>query len=99
MATAAPARELELLQPKPLQDRVALVTGGARGIGRAIAIELASRGAAVAVNYRSSSAAAEKLSAELEEIGVESILIQGDVSSKEDSKRVMEAVMDQFQAD
>jgi acetoacetyl-CoA reductase/3-oxoacyl-[acyl-carrier protein] reductase len=96
MATAAPARELELLLPKPLQGRVALVTGGARGIGRAIALELASRGAAVAVNYRSSSAAAEKLSAEIQDIGVESMLIQGDVSSKEDSKRVMEAVMDQF---
>jgi len=96
MATAAPARELELLPPKPLQDRVALVTGGARGIGRAIALELASRGAAVAVNYRSSSAAAERLSGEIQDIGVESMLIQGDVSSKEDSRRVMETVMDHF---
>jgi len=96
MATVALAKELGLLQPKPLQDKVALVTGGARGIGRAIAIELASRGAAVAVNYRSSSTEAEKLSAEIQEMGVESVLIQGDVSSKEDSKRVMEAVMDSF---
>lgn len=96
MATVALAKELGLIQPKPLQDKVALVTGGARGIGRAIAIELASRGAAVAVNYRSSSAEAEKLSAEIQEMGVESFLIQGDVSSKEDSKRVMEAVMDTF---
>jgi len=96
MATVALAKELGLIQPKPLQDKVALVTGCARGIGRAIAIELASRGAAVAVNYRSSSAEAEKLSAEIQEMGVESVLIQGDVSSKEDSKRVMEAVMDSF---
>ena len=50
-----------LQQPKPLHDKVALVTGGARGIGRAIAIELASRGAAVAINYRSSFAEAETL--------------------------------------
>jgi NAD(P)-dependent dehydrogenase (short-subunit alcohol dehydrogenase family) len=92
MATAAPAREA--IQPKPLQGKVALVTGGARGIGRAIALELANRGAAVAINYRSSAAEAEKLSAEIREMGVESILIQGDVSSREASRMVTEAVMD-----
>lgn len=101
MATAtvlAFTKELELQQqqPKPLQDKVALVTGGARGIGRAIAIELASRGAAIAVNYRSSSAEAEELSVEIEEMGAECVLIKGDVSSKQDSKQVMEAVMDSF---
>ena len=65
MATLVFAEESELLQPKqtiqliqpiqpkPLCGKVAIVTGGARGIGRAIAIELASHGATVAINYRS----------------------------------------------
>lgn len=83
-------------QPKSLQGKVALVTGSARGIGRAIAIELADRGATVALNYRSSSAEAEKLSAEIQELGAETLLVKGDVSSKDDSKHVMEAVMDSF---
>jgi NAD(P)-dependent dehydrogenase (short-subunit alcohol dehydrogenase family) len=88
--------ELESPQPKPLCDKVALVTGSARGIGRAIALELASRGATVAINYRSSSAEAETLSAEIQEMGAESIVIKGDVSCKVASKQVMEAVMDNF---
>ncbi len=96
MATIAVSEDLGIIQAKPLHDKVALVTGSALGIGRAIAIELASRGASVAINYRSSSAEAEKLSAEIQEMGVESTLIPGDVSSKEESKHVMEAVMDSF---
>lgn len=83
-------------QPKPLEGKVALVTGSARGIGRAIALELAERGATVAINYRSSSAEAEKLSADLQEMGAESLLIKGDVSCKDDSRRVLEAVLDTY---
>jgi acetoacetyl-CoA reductase len=84
------------LQPKPLQDKVALVTGAARGIGRAIAVELASRGASIAIHYRSSGAEAEALAVDLESLGVASFVVQGDVSSKEESKRVMETVMQHF---
>ena len=96
MVAVAPEAESERLQPKPLQDKVALITGGARGIGRAIALEFAARGAVVVVHYRTSNAEAEELSAEIQELGAESFLVQGDVSSKEDSKRVMEAVLDKF---
>jgi acetoacetyl-CoA reductase len=96
MAPAALEERSEHLQPKPLQDKVALVTGGARGIGRAIALELASRGATVVIHYRSSSAEAEALSTVIQGLGVESFLVQGDVSSKDDSKRVLAAALDKF---
>ncbi len=61
-----------------LQDRVAIVTGAARGIGRAIAIDLARNGAKVVVNYRTSSEAAEGLAAE-----IDGIAVQADVSTTE----------------
>jgi acetoacetyl-CoA reductase len=97
MVPAALETESENVQQKPLQDKVAFVTGGARGIGRAIALELASKGATIALNYRSSTEAAEALTAEIQGMGIDSFCIQGDVSSKEDSKRVMAAVMERFQ--
>ena len=59
----------------------ALVTGGSRGIGRAIALELARRGADVAINYNSASAAADEVVAAIREMGRVSIAIQADVAS------------------
>lgn len=72
-----------------LEGQVALVTGAARGIGRAAALALAQAGAAVAINYQHSSEAAEAFAAELSAAGVNSIAVQGDVA---DSGQVSEMV-------
>ncbi len=63
-----------------LKGKVALVTGASKGIGAAIALELASRGAAVAVNYSSSKAGADKVVAEIEKAGGKAIAVQGNLS-------------------
>ena len=70
-----------------LQGRVALVTGGSRGIGAAIARELARAGAGVALNYRSNQAAADEIAAE-----IGGIAVQGDVASVGDTEVLIERV-------
>jgi len=64
-----------------LQGKVALVTGASKGIGAGIARELASRGAAVAVNYSGSKAAAEKLVADIKAAGGKAVAVQADLSN------------------
>lgn len=66
-----------------LQGKVALVTGASKGIGAAIARELAERGASVAVNYSGSKAAADKLVAEIKAAGGKAIAIQANLSDPE----------------
>ncbi len=65
-------------------QRVALVTGGSRGLGRAMAILLAERGHRLVVNYAHNADAAEKVVAQIEERGGEAISVQADVSSAEE---------------
>jgi acetoacetyl-CoA reductase len=77
-----------------LDGRVALITGAGRGIGRAIALELAHRGAAVAVNYRASQTDAESLAEEIRAAGAECMLVQGDVSVSAQAHHVVQAVLD-----
>lgn len=79
-----------------LQDQVALVTGASRGIGRAIALELARKGAKVAVNYAGSEEKAEAVVQEIIACGGSAIKIQADVASEEDVKQMVKAVVDEF---
>jgi 3-oxoacyl-[acyl-carrier protein] reductase len=64
----------------PLNKKVALVTGGSRGIGRAVALALAGAGAEVAVNYRTRAADAESVCAEISSHGRHAIAVQADAS-------------------
>ena len=74
-----------------LNGKVALVTGGARDIGRAVALKLAECGAAVAVNYQSSGERAKALVAEIESRGGHAIAIGADVTRSSDVDRMVEA--------
>mgnify|MGYP003288515736 CR=1 FL=1 len=81
---------------KPLAGRAAIVTGGTRGIGRAICLELARRGADVAFNYAKSAEAAETLKAELEALGVRSLAVQCDVADTAATTAMVQQVKDTF---
>jgi 3-oxoacyl-(acyl-carrier-protein) reductase len=79
-----------------LTGRTALVTGGSRGIGRAIALALAEEGADVAVNYVSSESAARDVVTNITKTGRRGILAQADVSDYPDTFRMAQEVLKQF---
>ena len=72
-----------------LENRVALVTGASRGIGRAIAVEFAREGADVAVNYRKQASAAEETAAAIHALGRRAVVIQADISDAEACRRLV----------
>ncbi len=79
-----------------LAGRVALVTGGGRGIGRAISLGLAADGADVAVNYRKDQASAEETVAEIEGLGRRAAAFEASVDDLEADRRMVEAVLERF---
>lgn len=79
-----------------LKGNVALVTGGSRGIGRAVCLELAGRGAAVAVNYAGNSRAAEETAELCRKLGVEAETFQADVAVPAGCDALIAAVRERF---
>ena len=79
-----------------MEGNAALVTGGSRGIGRAVCLELARQGAAVAVNYAGNSQAALETAQLCREFGVEAEAFQADVSSPAGCEGLVAAVKDRF---
>jgi 3-oxoacyl-[acyl-carrier protein] reductase len=84
------------LGTQSLSGRIALVTGAARGIGRAIAQKLSRDGAAVAVNYVSNANSAEEVAAEIKAAGGDAIALPADVSKLEDIKRLFDQTIEHF---
>ncbi|KZL47830.1 3-oxoacyl-[acyl-carrier-protein] reductase [Nodularia spumigena] len=81
---------------KLLQGQVAIITGASRGIGRAIALELATQGATIIVNYANSSGAAESVVADIIADGGQAIALQADVSQAQQVDTLISTVMEKF---
>ena len=79
-----------------LSDKSALVTGGSRGIGKAIVLRLAGQGADVAFSYKGNAAAAAATVADVEALGRKTVAIQGDVSDPTTADAVVKAALEAF---
>ncbi len=79
-----------------LTGKKALVTGASRGIGKAIALALAKQGADVAINFRSKIEEAQKVAEEIKKLGRKSLVIQADISQKDQVDKMLKKVVDNF---
>lgn len=80
-----------------LKEKVSFITGGSRGIGKAIALELAKNGSNIAVNYRTWTDDMSALKQEIESFGVKSIFVQGDVSDFNTCKTMIDQIISEFE--
>ena len=81
---------------KSLSGRVALITGGSRGIGAAIARRFAAAGSQVAIGYQARSDAAESLAADITQAGGHCLTVKGDIADDDDAKRIVTDTVARF---
>ena len=81
-----------------LTGKTAIVTGGSRGIGRAVCLELARRGCNIVLSFAGNTAAAEQTAADCQALGVQALAVQGDVSDADAVKALFDAALKQFGA-
>lgn len=79
-----------------LKNKVALITGSSRGIGKAIALEFAKEGATIVVNYSKSEQKAEELVREIKELGNEAIAIKADISNEDEIREMIDQTIATF---
>jgi 3-oxoacyl-[acyl-carrier protein] reductase len=79
-----------------LKDRIALVTGSSRGVGRAVAVAYAREGAKVMINYTSNEKAAKEAVAEIRNLGGQAEAFRADVAKKADAQAIVQATVDAF---
>ena len=77
-----------------MKDKTVIVTGGAKGIGKAIALKFASEGANIVLNYRSTSP--EEVKNEIEAMGVKCLTVQADVSNTEEAQKLVDEAIAEF---
>ena len=81
---------------KKLENRVAVITGGSRGIGRGIAIEFAKNGANIAISYNNNADAAAETVAECEKYGVKAIAVHANAGNSADVRKMADIVKEEF---
>ena len=79
-----------------LEGKNAIVTGGGRGVGRAISLAFAQEGANVVVNYAGNQKAADEVVGMIQAMGRKAVAVKGDVGQEEDAKRIVDACVENF---
>ena len=79
-----------------LKNKVAIVTGGSRGIGAEISLELAKQGVKIVINYNSQKEQADKVVAQITELGGEAYAVQADVSNNQDAAKLVTEAVNKF---
>ncbi|BCJ85152.1 3-oxoacyl-[acyl-carrier-protein] reductase [Effusibacillus dendaii] len=79
-----------------MSEKVAIVTGASRGIGRAVALELAARGIKVVVNFAGNQSAAEEVVSQIQQSGGQAIAVQGNVAVVQDAEKLVNTALETF---